>query len=137
MDEAGKAHLSSPKHSSKPARIISVTSLTEWSNSAHVWQPPTDVYETGSELIVQIEIAGMREAEFIISLEKRLLIVSGERPSANEPRSYYQMEIPSGEFLSIVELPKAVDYENGRAEYEDGFLIITFPILKPNKVDVS
>ena len=32
----------------------------------HLWRPPTDIYETETQLVVQIEIAGMRDGDVSI-----------------------------------------------------------------------
>jgi len=57
-------HRFSPEQSSskKPKFVVS-SSYEKWSVRLHVWQPPTDLYETDKEFIVQVEIAGMSEAE--------------------------------------------------------------------------
>ncbi|MEK7809828.1 MAG: Hsp20/alpha crystallin family protein [Chloroflexota bacterium] len=91
----------------------------------HLWRPPTDIYETETQLVVQIEIAGMRDGDVSILLQDRRLTVSGVRHEhARERHTYHQMEINSGEFKIEIELPLAVSPEGINAEYEDGFLKI-------------
>jgi HSP20 family protein len=109
----------------------------KWSARAKVWQPPTDVYETEETIVVQIEIAGMRDAEFVISLEQRTLAIGGVRPARISRGACHQLEIPSGEFVSMIELPAAVDYDRVEAEYLDGFLVVTLPKAKPRQVHIS
>ena len=95
------------------------------------WQPPTDVYETETDLIVQIEAAGMRDGHFHLSVQDRLLIVHGARADPSlEPRAYYQMEIDVGDFRAEFELPIPVDIASLHAEYDDGFLRIALPKLR-------
>ena len=43
------------------------------------WRPPTDVYEVDDDLIVRVEIAGMREEDFSIELNGRILSIRGMR----------------------------------------------------------
>ena len=110
----------------------------QWATRAQVWRPPTDVFDNGIAIVVQIEIAGMRDAEFTISLEKDVLAIRGVRSSlATEQRAYYQMEIPSGEFVSMVELPQLIDYDNIEANYLDGFLRVVLPKAQPSRVPVD
>jgi HSP20 family molecular chaperone IbpA len=91
-----------------------------------VWRPPTDVYETDSEIIVQVEVAGAEHTDFYLSLDDRHLNIHGVRYDATaERRAYYQMEIHYGEFYSDVDLPTAVDKGQIQAEYHDGFLRVT------------
>jgi HSP20 family protein len=95
-----------------------------------VWQPPTDVYETETDLVVQLEVAGMSDGHFHLSAQDRQLIVYGARVAqGRERRAYHQLEIDEGDFRAVVELPVAVDVAALRAEYEDGFLRITLPKL--------
>ncbi|MCU0484907.1 MAG: Hsp20/alpha crystallin family protein [Anaerolineales bacterium] len=102
-----------------------------------LWRPPTDVFETEDVLIVRVEIAGMRDADFTISLEDRRLLISGNRPDLSERRAYHQMEIPFGEFSTEVELSTPVVPEKVDAVYRDGFLKITLPKAKPRQIIIG
>lgn len=102
----------------------------------HIWRPPTDVYETDEALIVRIEIAGMREDEFTILLDGKILSVRGLRVDPPERRAYHQMEIRFGEFVSDVELPFAIDAEKIEAVYQAGFLRITLPRKAPQHIPI-
>ncbi len=89
------------------------------------WRPPTDVYETETEVVVEVEIAGMRDEDCRVGLEGRMLTISGLRVNmSHEQRAYHEMEIHSGEFRTDIELPAAIDTTAIRAVYEDGFLRI-------------
>ncbi|MBI5351777.1 MAG: Hsp20/alpha crystallin family protein [Chloroflexi bacterium] len=98
-----------------------------WQVRSHVWSPPTDEYETEESYIVLVEIAGMRDDDFEISLENNTLLISGTRPDLLERRAYQQMEIRFGKFATSVNLPGPIDIEQARAEYQDGFLTIILP----------
>ncbi|MBM4424291.1 MAG: Hsp20/alpha crystallin family protein [Chloroflexi bacterium] len=94
------------------------------------WRPPTDVYETEHEMIVQIEIAGMRDGHFHLSIQDRLMVVYGSRDdNTHERRAYHQLEIHSGDFRAEVELSSPVDTASVIADYDDGFLRIILPKL--------
>jgi HSP20 family protein len=103
---------------------------------AHIWRPPTDVYEIEEAVIVRVEIAGMQEEDFSISLAGRLLSIRGIRQDLPERRAYHQMEIFFGEFLSEVELPCAVLTEGISAEYRAGFLRLVLQKDRPKKIQV-
>lgn len=107
------------------------------SNRSHLWRPPTDVYEIDEQLIVRIEIAGMRENDFSIMVKDKHLVVHGFRQDISEKRAYHQMEILFGEFGSEVDLPVPVIVELAKAEYRNGFLIITLPVEKPRHIHIS
>jgi len=94
------------------------------------WQPPTDVYETEREVLIRVEIAGMRDGHFHLTCHERLIVIDGARSEiAREQRAYQQMEIHSGDFRIEVELPARVNLTALRAEYDDGFLRIVLPKL--------
>jgi HSP20 family protein len=79
----------------------------------------------------------MADGEFQVILEERMVVVSGTRVVPNESQAYYQMEIPTGDFITTVELPGPVVSEEVDAGYEDGFLRIRLPKAKPGKVDAD
>lgn len=117
----------------------------ETSNHLHIrvgaqsrlWTPPTDVYETEQDVVVRVEIAGMQKSEFSILLEGNLLTIQGNRPDVAGRRAFHQMEIPFGEFRSQVELHWEIDHTAVRAEYKDGFLVVTLPKAKPFTVEIG
>lgn len=102
-----------------------------------LWSPPTDMYETADAYIVRMEIAGMREADFTVSVEGGILLISGNRPDVQERGAYHQLEIRCGRFSSAVSLPSPVDLEHASAAYEDGFFIVSLPKLKPSQIVIQ
>lgn len=108
------------------------------SRHGSLYTPPTDVYETDELIVVQIEIAGVRQSDLAVSLYDRRLIISGTRVDRGPiGRAYHQMEVPFGDFRAEVELPLAVDESRVDAEYSDGFLRIRLPKQKPRRIDVA
>ncbi len=102
-----------------------------WQVRSSVWSPPTDAYESSDAYIVRVEIAGMREEDFDVFIQNDMLFVTGSRPDPIvEKRAYHQMEIRFGKFATSIGLPVAVDVEAARAEYKDGFLVISLPKQK-------
>jgi len=95
------------------------------------WSPPTDVYETETSFVVRVEVAGMRQSDFSINAEGNYLVISGARSDLPERRAYHQMEIRFGDFSTAIELPSGVNVEKAEAEYEDGFLTVVLPKIKP------
>jgi HSP20 family protein len=107
-------------------------------NSRHLsWRPLTDVFETDDALVIRMEIAGMREADFTISIVNGSLIIRGSRPDIAERRAYHQMEIPFGDFNSEIQIPFPVVVDEIEAVYRDGFLRVTLPKAKPQQIRVK
>lgn len=104
---------------------------------AGIWSPPTDFYETEDVFVVRVEIAGMREDDFEITVESNFLTISGSRPDIPERRAYHQMEIRFGKFETVIGIPASVDFDTARAEYAEGFLTVTLPKAKPNQIEIE
>ena len=105
-------------------------------HSYKVFRPPTDVYETDESVVVKVEVAGLKEGEYEISLASRVLSICGARRESASKLSYQQMEIRYGRFLTEVWLPCAVRAQQTEAVYEDGFLKVTLPKVPPRRVNV-
>jgi HSP20 family protein len=111
-----------------------VVQAIHWRVRSSVWSPPTDVYETDDGFGVRIEIAGMREDDFEVTMDGGILYVSGTRPDINKRRAFHQMEIWFGRFEISIEIPTPVDIEASVAQYKDGFLVINLPRSTPKQI---
>lgn len=98
-----------------------------WHVRSNIWRPPTDVYETEENIVVKVEIAGMRDEDLEVVVQDNLLLISGSRSDTTERKAYHQMEIPFGKFSVGIELTMQVDTDSATAEYKDGFLTIQLP----------
>jgi len=116
-----------------------VTDTSRWRiiSRPNAWRPPTDVYETEDAMVIRVEVAGMRESDFTISLVERTLTIRGVRQDTSERRAYHQLEIAFGEFHTEVELPYLVLSDKADATYRDGFLRITLAIAQPKHIKVE
>jgi HSP20 family protein len=113
--------------------------LGQWRISIRtpLWRPPTDVFETEESIVVRVEIAGMHDEDFTIELDGRLLSIRGVRPDNPARRAYHQMEIRFGEFSIELEMPAAVAAEQVGAVYDNGFLILTLPKVRPYHISIE
>jgi HSP20 family protein len=113
--------------------------LRRWVIVRHttVWHPPTDVYELDDHLIVVVEVAGMRDGDFNVTLQGQQLTISGARQRVTMADcAYYQLEIPFGEFRTEVSLPWPVLREEVSARYRDGFLRVELPHAPAQKIQI-
>lgn len=103
------------------------------STSSDLWQPPTDVYETGENIIVKLDISGVKANDINITFNDNILTICGTRGSnsIHSKTCFYQVEIRYGLFERKIEVPKPIIENDIRAKFSDGFLIITLP--KTNK----
>ncbi len=95
--------------------------------------PRADIHETGGGLRIILDLAGVSREEIDITVEGRLLRVTGTRREveASGCLRYHQMEIPYGSFERLFHLPDAADSEKIEATYRDGFLDIQVPLRAP------
>ena len=100
------------------------------------WRPPTDLCEVEDAFIARIEIAGMKEGYMSVSIDDKVLTVTGIRHYSGSRGAYHQMEIRYGEFRTQVRLPASVDDDEIEASYSDGFLTIVMPKRGAHRVKV-
>jgi len=95
--------------------------------------PRADIHETGGGLRLILDLAGVTREEIDITVEGRLLRVTGTRREveATGCLRYHQMEIPYGSFERVFHLPDAADSEKIEATFRDGFLNILVPLRAP------
>ncbi len=79
----------------------------------------------------------MHEGDFAINIDQNVLSISGLRPDVSERRAFHQMEIPFGEFSTVVEISSPIDVDSVQAEYKDGFLVVTLPKAKPKEIKIN
>ena len=108
-----------------------------WQVRSSVWRPPTDVYETEDAIVVKVEVAGMRDEDFVVAFEDHVLHIEGVRPDSGGRRAYHQMEILSGKFEIEIGIHVPVDVESAIAEYKDGLLTIILPKSQARHIQVD
>jgi HSP20 family protein len=91
-----------------------------------LWRPPTDVFETENQVVILVEIAGMKQKELNVTLSDNVLVIRGDRQEKTlaDKTLYRNMEINYGTFERNIYLPESVYPQNVKAEYKDGFLEI-------------
>jgi HSP20 family protein len=119
------------------------TPTTEFgSQFFNTWAPALDLYEDKDNLVVKLEVPGVKKDAFEIAIHDGVLSISGERRLEEklQKASGYRAERFEGRFQRSVTLPKAVEVENVKAAYRDGVLTVTLPIAaqaKPKQIIVS
>jgi len=103
--------------------------------SPKTWQPAIDVYETDKDVVVLVELAGLKEDEIEVVVHNNILIVKGERKDIKQgiKRTYSQMEVLWGPFEREIALPANVSVNQIKAFYEAGFLEVVLPKLNEER----
>jgi len=94
------------------------------------WVPNTDVYVTESDLVIKVELSGMRREDLELVIDGNRVKISGHRPDGcRAPKcKFLVMEINYGAFESVIELPEGFDLRRATASYQNGFLRIDVPL---------
>ena len=94
--------------------------------SRHTWRPHTDIFETGSEIIITSELAGVKMEDIHVEMNRNTLKIYGMRREMprHEDKRYILAEIPSGRFERAFTFASAIDMETVSASYLDGLLHI-------------
>ena len=105
------------------------------------WSPALDLYQNNDNVIVRVELPGMRKEDIEISLQDGMLTISGERKSeTSEGDKAERTERYVGKFRRSISLPTQVDSNKVAATYRDGILTITLPKAeeaKPKQIQVN
>lgn len=106
------------------------------------WTPAADIIEDEDQLVVRLEIPGMRKEDLSISLRENHLTVKGERKGEEEKkgRTYHRREFYYGSFERNFVLPASIDPEKVSATYENGILEIKLPkseAVKPREIPIK
>lgn len=93
------------------------------------WNPPTDIFETDDALHVKIEVAGLRERDIEVKINREYLVIRGRRADSDRMNNarFHLMEIHYGSFERVVRLPHPVELKRITATLENGFLKVHVP----------
>jgi HSP20 family protein len=109
---------------------------------ARRWIPAMDLVETEDHFVLRADLPGVAEGDVDLSLEDRVLTVSGERKAEHEERGegFYRLERAAGSFSRSLTLPEGVDGDAISAHFDKGVLEVRIPKpeeRKPRKVAIQ
>jgi HSP20 family protein len=96
---------------------------------AALWSPAADVYETADEVILSVELPGIRLEDVHLEALDGKLRVSGVRRSDDEvePRQFVRMERIYGNFSRDFPVPPTIDSSRIKATLKAGILRVVAP----------
>ncbi len=105
--------------------------------------PETDVVENEREILVHVEMPGLKRENIEVDVENNVLTIRGEkreeRTEGQEGR-YHLAERRYGTFARSFVLPRDVDPDGIQAAFEDGVLTVRIPKsekARRRKIDVG
>jgi len=112
-------------------------------SSGRAWMPAVDMSETKDDLVLKVEVPGVREKDVSVSITGDLLTIRGERRWSEEEareNKFLHVERAYGQFERLIQLPLAVQADKVKAIYRDGVLEIKLPKteeLKPREIKID
>jgi HSP20 family protein len=106
------------------------------------WVPAMDLVETADDFVLRADLPGLTQDDVKIELEDSTLTVSGERKSerTDKHEGYYRVERAFGSFSRSLTLPKGVDADAVKANFDNGVLEIHIPKpeeRKPRRIAIA
>lgn len=100
------------------------------------------MYETKDEIVLKIELPGVREKDVSLSITGDVLTVKGERAFDQEQKdeNYVHVERVYGKFERSIQLPMPVQADRVTATYRDGVLEVKPPKaedVKPKDIKID
>jgi HSP20 family protein len=97
--------------------------------------PKLDVVDRDNEVLVRVEVPGVKKEDLEISVTGDLFTIKGKtrHEEKEEKGDYYRCEVSQGSFSRTVTLPAMVDEAGGKAQLKDGMLEVTLPKTEKSK----
>jgi len=93
------------------------------------FSPSMDIFTDVDDVVVKVELPGMKKEDVDVSLTKDTVTISGEKKKEEkvEKKDYYRFERSYGSFKHSFSLPSEVQTEKASAKFKDGVLEIRIP----------
>jgi len=110
--------------------------------AAQTFAPPAEVLEDGEHLTLKVDVPGVSDKDFDITLNNNVLTVRGQRQFGNgyKQENLAWTERPYGTFIRTFTLPNTIDLNSIDATYVNGVLQIVFAKCedaKPKQIPVK
>jgi HSP20 family protein len=101
--------------------------------------PAANIIENPESFQLDLAAPGMKKDDFKIHLENNILTISSEiqDEQLEEGKNYTRKEFSYGSFTRSFTLPKTIDLEKIRADYENGILKVLLPKKEEAKLEVK
>ena len=101
-----------------------------------------DLHETDDDIVVTVDLPGLKPEDVDISVTENTLTMMGEFRSEEEGErgNVHFQERRYGSFQRSVALPAPIDADASEAAFEDGVLTVTLPkteAVKPKQIEVE
>ncbi|MGE5424724.1 MAG: Hsp20/alpha crystallin family protein [Syntrophothermus sp.] len=100
--------------------------------------PAANIIEHADSFELNLAAPGMKKEDFKINLENNILTISSELQDdeRENKKNYTRREFYYGSFSRSFTLPKTIDLDKIRADYENGLLKILLPKKDEARLDI-
>jgi HSP20 family molecular chaperone IbpA len=93
---------------------------------AAAWEPPADVFETGSHVVIYVALPGVNPDHVELAIDGSELVIAGARliPAELRDAIVHRLELPQGRFRRRIPLPAGA-YDQIAKKMADGCLLIS------------
>lgn len=92
------------------------------------YMPKCDLFESGEELILEVELPGLRKEDLQIAINHDTIAINGEFKSFHSKDKYFLKERANRKFKKELSLPFPVLTNSVQSELINGILTIKMPI---------
>jgi HSP20 family protein len=106
------------------------------------WAPAVDIREDNQEIVLEVELPGIKPSDVEVTAENGVLTIRGEKQSTSAEGTegrYHVIERSYGSFTRSFQLPTGVDERRIDAEFQDGLLSVHIPkaaLAQPRKIEI-
>ncbi len=91
--------------------------------------PTVDIFEDAGDVVVKVELPGMKKEDIDVTLTESSITISGEKKKEEkvEKKNYYRVERSFGSFTRSFNLPAEVQTARAKAQFKNGILEVRVP----------
>jgi HSP20 family protein len=108
--------------------------------AARTFSPPLDVHSNDQELVICLDVPGLKQSDLQLNVEDRVLTIQGERKYSGSERERTWVGRGYGAFSASYVLPDYVDTTQVSAHLADGVLTIRAPKherARPRRISIT
>ncbi len=91
--------------------------------------PPVDVFERDNNVIVKVDVPGLKVDDLQVTATDDTISIRGEFKEETETREegYFRRERQAGKFQRVIPMPATIKLDDVKASFKDGILEVTAP----------
>ena len=108
------------------------------------WAPELETFRRGDEIVVRIDLPGLKPEDVNVEVTDDNVVISGERQQSQEEEreGWYRSERSYGRFYREIPLPEGAQPDTTRADFRDGVLEISVKappreVTQPRRVEIG